>query len=93
MSFEGVCGPWGNAESPLVLGNKVFFTPGGFKTSMVALDKLTGKTVWASESLKDSATYVSPLAIERNGKPQIIGQTQKRIFGISPDNGKIIVEI
>lgn len=75
--FEGVCGPWGNAESPVVSGDKVFFTPGGFKTSIVALDKLTGKTVWTSESLKDSATYVSPLIIERNGKQQIIAQTQK----------------
>lgn len=88
--FEGVCGPWGNAESPLVINDKVFITPGGFKTSMVALDKLSGKTVWASESLKDSSTYVSPLAIERNGKQFIIGQTQKRIFGISPDDGKIL---
>jgi outer membrane protein assembly factor BamB len=88
--FEGVCGPWGNAESPVVSGYKVFFTPGGFKTSMVALDKLTGKTVWTSESLKDSATYVSPLMIERNGKEQIICQTQKWLFGLSQADGKII---
>lgn len=88
--FDGVCGPWGNAESPLVVGNKVLITPGGFKTSMIALDKLTGKTLWASESLKDSATYASPLIIERNGKQLIVGQTQKHLFGISPENGKII---
>jgi outer membrane protein assembly factor BamB len=88
--FEGICGPWGNAESPIVFGNKVFFTPGGFKTSMVALDKLTGKTIWTSESLKDSATYVSPLMVERNGKDQIMCQTQKWLFGISPADGKII---
>ena len=88
--FEGVCGPWGNAESPVVSGDKVFFTPGGFKTSMVALDKLTGKTVWTTESFKDSATYVSPLMIERNGKQFLLGQTQKWLFGLSPADGRII---
>lgn len=88
--FEGICGPWGNAESLVVLDNKVFVTPGGFKTSMVALDKLTGKTLWTSESLKDSATYISPLVVERNGKQFIVGQTQKWLFGISPEDGKIL---
>lgn len=88
--FQGVCGPWGNAESPVAYGDKVFFTPGGFKTSVVALDKLTGKTIWMSESLKDSATYVSPLVIDRGGKSQLLAQTQKWILGIAPENGKIL---
>ncbi len=88
--FDGAYGSWGKAESPIVLDNKVFFTPSGKKTTMVALDKMSGETIWASESLKDGSSYVSPLLIERGGKRQILGMTEKYVFGISPDDGKII---
>jgi outer membrane protein assembly factor BamB len=88
--FDGAYGAWGKAESPIVLDNKVFFTPSGNKTTMVALDKLTGETIWTSESLKDGSSYVSPLLIERGGKQQIVGLTEKFVFGISPNDGKII---
>jgi outer membrane protein assembly factor BamB len=92
QKFEGANGMWGKAESPIVLDNKVFFTPSGNKTTMVALDKLTGETIWASESLKDGSSYVSPLLIERNGKQQIIGLTEKYVFGIAPGDGKILLK-
>ena len=88
--FEGPFGTWGKAESPIVLDNKVFFTPSGNKTTMVALNKITGETIWASESLKDRSSYVSPLLIERNGKQQMVGMTEKFVFGINPRDGKIL---
>jgi outer membrane protein assembly factor BamB len=88
--FNGAYGMWGKAESPIVLDDKVFFTPSGNKTTMVALNKLTGETIWASESLKDGSSYVSPLLIERNGKQQIVNLTEKFVFGISPKDGKIL---
>jgi outer membrane protein assembly factor BamB len=88
--FEGAYGMWGKSESPLVIGNKVFFTPAGNSTTMVALDKFTGETIWKSESLSDGSSYVSPLVIERNGKQEIIGMTEKYAFAVNPDDGKII---
>lgn len=100
--YEGVYGMWGKAESPIVLEDKVFFTPNGNKTTMIALDKLTGKTVWTSESVKDNASkvssnnsqfnssYVSPLLINRNGKPLIVGLTEDFVFCVSPNDGKIL---
>jgi outer membrane protein assembly factor BamB len=73
--FQGKPGLWGRAESPVVWGNMVYFTPGGEKTTMVALDKMTGKTIWQSEGLKEGARYVSPLFIDRNGNPILVGLT------------------
>lgn len=37
---------WSYRESPLVDGEKLVCTPGGPEAMMVALDKLTGKTIW-----------------------------------------------
>jgi outer membrane protein assembly factor BamB len=36
-------------ESPLVDGDKVILTPGSEDAMLVALDKLTGKTIWQSK--------------------------------------------
>ncbi len=89
-TFEGTFGDWGKAESPLVFDDKVFFTPAGNKTTMVALNKMTGETVWASESLNDRSSYVSPLLVIHNGNPFIAGVTEKYIFAVSPSDGRMI---
>jgi outer membrane protein assembly factor BamB len=46
--FGGRSPMWSFRESPLVDGEKVICTPGGEKTTMVALNKLNGETVWKS---------------------------------------------
>ena len=40
---------WSYRESPLVDGDKVICTPGAQDAMLVALDKLTGKTIWKSQ--------------------------------------------
>jgi outer membrane protein assembly factor BamB len=47
--FGGSVPRWSYRESPLVDGDKVIVTPGGADATLVALDKLTGKTIWRSE--------------------------------------------
>src|SRR4029434_1655875 len=46
--FGGRMPMWHFRESPLVDGEKVICTPGGLETTMVALNKLTGETIWKS---------------------------------------------
>ncbi len=88
--FAGSYGPWGIAESLIVKGEKLFFTPGGNETTMVALNKNTGETIWKSESLKDNPSYTSPLWIEDGDKKQIVNVSQNYIFGVNPDDGTIV---
>jgi outer membrane protein assembly factor BamB len=88
--FNGTYGQWGISESLLLLDDKVFYTPGGETTTMVALDKNTGETLWMSESLKDKPSYVSPLLVNRGGKQLIVTVTETRIIGVSPLDGKIL---
>jgi len=47
--FGGSVPRWSYRESPLVDGDKVICTPGGKDAMLVALDKLTGKTIWQSK--------------------------------------------
>jgi len=47
--FGGRLPMWRYHESPLVDGDKVICTPGAQDAMLVALDKLTGKTIWRSQ--------------------------------------------
>jgi outer membrane protein assembly factor BamB len=87
--YQGTYGRWGISESPLVLDDRVFFTPGGNQTTMVALDKMTGKALWASESLEDEPSYTSPLLIEWADTFTVVNLTRNYVFGINPLNGNI----
>jgi outer membrane protein assembly factor BamB len=88
--FQGRFGAWGTACSPLLVDNKVIITIAGDLTSVVALDKETGKMVWISQSQHDRLGYVSPCIIEYKGRKQIIALTEKNVLGISPEEGKIL---
>ena len=87
--FERMTGKWGTSECPLVFNNKVFYSPGGNKTTIVALDAQTGETIWESEPLGEHGSYVSPQLVMNNGIFKIIGMTGRSVYGVNPDNGKI----
>jgi outer membrane protein assembly factor BamB len=88
--FSGIPGPHGIAESPLVVDDKVFFTPAGFETTMIALDKFSGELIWKTKSLNDSTAYVSPLFVNHNGQKMIIQLIANTLFGVDPSNGQIL---
>ena len=87
--YQGDFGRWGGSESPLIHDGKVFCTPTGKSTTMVALKLADGSLVWKSASLKDGGAYVSPALIEHEGKKQIVGVGSRHIFGVDPKTGKI----
>jgi outer membrane protein assembly factor BamB len=88
--YEGQHGEWGIAESLLLVDDKVIYTPGGNKTTIVAINKMTGKTAWQSESLKDTTAYVSPLLIYYDEKKIIINITANFLFGVDAKDGKML---
>ncbi len=88
--FGGKSHHFGTAESPLVYDGKVFYTPCGQRTSMVAFDKLTGEVVWESPSLDDESAYVSPLVIRRGKNDIILTVTGMHIIGVHPQTGEFL---
>ena len=65
--FDAQYGIWGLAENVIVEGDKVLCMPGGPKGRVVALDKRTGKTVWANTQIEHAAAYCSPLVVTYGG--------------------------
>jgi len=91
--FQGAYWIWEIAESPLLVGDKVIYTPGGHLTSMIALDKRTGDLVWQTESLKDTSAFVSPILIQQGNNKIIVNVMTNYVFGVDAKNGKILWKV
>jgi outer membrane protein assembly factor BamB len=88
--FRGDNPYWLLSESPLVDGNLVIVTPGGRGAGMVALDKMTGKTVWVSKELSDGAGYASPIVADVGGVRTIMNFTAEAGVGVRASDGKLM---
>ncbi len=81
---------WTFAESVLLDGDKVICTPGGAKGVVVALNKMTGETVWAMTELQDKASYCTPGIITHNGRRILVTMTASNVLGMDPETGKLL---
>ena len=88
--FGGRNIPWLISESPLVDGNQLIVTPGGRNAGMVALDKMTGKTIWTSKELSDEAGYASPVVADVQGVRTIMTLTAEAGVGVRASDGKLM---
>ncbi|MEI7662509.1 MAG: PQQ-binding-like beta-propeller repeat protein [Bacteroidota bacterium] len=87
---KGTYGKWGIAESLLLDGNRLYFSPGGPETMTIALDKATGKLLWRSASLNDKPGYVSPILINYAGKKSIVNVSLGHVYAVDAANGEIL---
>lgn len=88
--FGGKVIGWGIAESVLIDGKNVICTPGGKGASVVALDKMTGKTVWTSKQWSEASAYCSPILIKRGKQRLIVTMTANHIVGLEAGTGKVV---
>jgi outer membrane protein assembly factor BamB len=88
--FNGQNINWLISESPLVDGDRVIVSPGGRDATVVALDKMTGKTVWTSKGLSDDAGYASVIAADIGGVRTLMTFTSEAGVGIRASDGKVM---
>jgi outer membrane protein assembly factor BamB len=89
--FGGILPTWSFRESPLIDGDKVILTPGGEDATLVALDKLTGKTIWQSKVPgSPHAAYASVIAIDFESQRQYVQLTQRALVGVAASDGKFL---
>jgi outer membrane protein assembly factor BamB len=87
---------WKFAESPLVDGDKLLFTPGSFGAEMVAVDKHTGKDLWRAEGARlgpqgsNGAGYSSIVISNGAGVKQYVQLIGRGLIGVRADDGKLL---
>lgn len=90
---KGTYGKWGIAESLLIDGDKLYFSPGGPETATIALNKTSGELIWKSVSLDDKPGYVSPILIEYAGKKMIVNVSLGHVYAVDVSNGEILWKV
>lgn len=87
---------WKYAESPLIDGDRVVFSPGSFGGAMVALNKNTGATLWRAVAVglgakgSNGAGYSSAVVSEGGGVRQYVQLTGRGLIGIRASDGKLL---
>jgi outer membrane protein assembly factor BamB len=88
--YDGRNPNWHISESPLIDGNNLIATPGGRNGGMVALDKTSGKQVWAARELQDTAGYASCIVADIGGVRTIMNLISNAGVGVRANDGKLL---
>ena len=89
----------GPASSPIIDGDKLYILFDGFDVQYaVALNKLTGETIWKTDRAFDFKTsngdnkkaYCTPAVIEHGGKRMLIAPAAVATEAFDPDTGKLL---
>ena len=88
--FGGSQLQWLISESPLVDGPHLVVSPGGPGAGIVKLDKMTGKTVWTSKDLSDTAAYSSITVADVQGVRTYMTFTAQAGVGVRASDGKLM---
>jgi outer membrane protein assembly factor BamB len=90
--FKATAPVFGASASPIVDGNNVIVHVGGEDNgALTAFDVATGKVNWKWDG--DGPGYASPVIATLGGARQLITQSQKHCFAVSPDDGTLLWKI
>lgn len=91
QDYGGKPGTWAYSESPLVDEGKVVVTPGGPEVGIVAIDKLTGKTIWKAKTPEmGAAAYASTQKVTAAGKQQYVAFMANGLAGVDAEDGTFL---
>ena len=84
---------WGMAESLLIVGERLYCTPGGKVNNIVALNRFTGKTIWTSPGNGQPSAYCSPVLVKHNKTTLIVTMTAESIVGVDAFTGQFYWQV
>ena len=88
--IDGFVPYFGISESMALDENHVYCYPSGLSNNIVALDRFTGETVWATPAMQDTSSYCSPIFIDLPERKIMVTMSQYYLLGIDIDNGKYL---
>ncbi len=88
--MDGANITWGITESILIDGQKLFCTPGGKTNNVMALNRMTGETIWNCYGLGELSAYCTPILIKLPNRQLLVTHTANHILGIDATIGKLL---
>jgi outer membrane protein assembly factor BamB len=88
--FNGVLPMHGYSEAPAVDGDKIFWTPGGKENNVVALNRFTGKLIWANKGFGERSGYNSPKLIKLPSRNILVTFSAYHLMGFDTGTGELL---
>jgi outer membrane protein assembly factor BamB len=88
--FDGTNLKFGMTESPLIVGDIVYATPGGQKNNIVAMNKNTGALIWSSEGIGRTSNYCSPQYVGDQEIPSIVTAMDSCVISLNAKTGELL---
>ncbi len=86
----GEVGYFGYSESLAMDEDHVYCFPGGTETNFAAIKRFNGKIAWASEALKDTFAYGSPVLVDLPQREILITSSRHHIFSLDRKSGELL---
>lgn len=91
--FDGLNLKFGMTESPLIVNDVLYLTPGGVKYNMVALNKNTGELLWSSAGIGKPSTYCSPQYAGDLQTPVVVTAIDSNLVAFNAKTGAMLWEV
>jgi outer membrane protein assembly factor BamB len=88
QQFGGTTPYWGYSESPLIVGDRIVLNAGGSRSSIVAINKADGRTLWQNHG--DEAGYSSPMLLRTGSLQHVVFFTGRRAMAVDPRDGRLL---
>jgi len=80
----------GNSENLVAHGNKIFCTPAGKDSNVVALNRFNGDLIWSSPAAGEESSYGNPILIQHGGRTCFINRTKHSAFSLDAETGETL---
>jgi len=88
--YDGLNLKFGMSESPLIVDNVIYATPGGKKNNIIALNKLTGQQIWSSPGIGVTSNYCSPQYISDQEIPILVTAMDSCVIALHAQTGEVL---
>ncbi len=89
--YKGVLPLFGHSESPVVYDDKVFWTVGGKKHNVIAMNRYTGTLLWSSKAKGERSAYNPPRVITvPSGRKILVTFSAYHMMGFDVESGKFL---
>jgi len=88
--FQGVYPLHGHSEAAVVWKDRVFWTPGGKRDNVVALDRFTGELIWSNPAFGEYSAYNPGQLINLRERSIFVTFSAYHILGLDAESGELL---
>lgn len=91
VDFDGILPLFGHSESAVVHKDKVFWTTGGEKYNVVALNRFSGELIWSNKGFSERSGYNPPRVITTEaGREIFVTFSAYHLMGFDVETGELL---